>query len=71
MVVVSNWHKYKAFIQTEYNFVKTGEGSLFWGAITWPKGYTEKKEYDTGLCKYCGKPLIDRLHRRRLPDRYE
>lgn len=66
-------HKYKPAIQTEYNFIKTGERVLFWGLITYPTGYTEKKEYDTGICKYCFKPLVDRLHGD-LPlpvDRYE
>lgn len=69
MAVAINTHSYKPRYITEYNFTKTGERSILWGAIKWTVGRTDKQEFDTGLCKYCFKPLVD--HKQFKLDRYE
>lgn len=70
MAIAVNYHNYKAALRTEYEFIKTGDRSILLGAITWSVGKTKKKVFDTGLCRYCGKPSIDQLHQRVSVDRY-
>lgn len=53
MIYASGTHSYKELIIVTKKFIKTGEGKILGGLITWPKGYYEEKKTYTGVCNQC------------------
>lgn len=62
MAVAINTHKYKKLIDVDWEFIKSGEGRLLWGLITWPKGKWKKNIHQYDYCIRCGEKEITRAH---------